>query len=101
MFGADRYSTFIVNFKFDASKTSKEVVTANQQFYTSVYHDGAMSRLACFLAMGVELIEHVTSVLATAPKLLFLFSVKKFVLKRVFATWLNTTSSQIVLLLYA
>ena len=73
MFGADRYSTFIVNFKFDASKTSKEVVTANQQFYTSVYHDGAMSRLACFLAMGVELIEHVTCVLAAAPTLLFCF----------------------------
>ena len=57
--------------------------------------------LACFLAMGVELIEHVTSVLATAPKPLFLFSVKKFVLKRAFGTWLNKTSSQIVLLLYA
>ena len=59
-----------------------------------------MSRLACLLGMGVELIEHVTSVLATAPTLLFLFSMKIFVLKRVFTTWLNKTSSQIVLLLY-
>ena len=43
-FGANRYLpiiTFIVNLKFNASKTSKEVVIANQQFCTTVYHDGA------------------------------------------------------------